>query len=159
MFNRRVSKTHLRIEACGAIDELNAALGVARSSATQEIVRERLLQVQKDLITIMGELATLKEDLARYVKEGFVLVTASMYAPIEEWIKEIEAQKISFRGWATPGATPHAAALDMARTICRRAERRLQELVEAGEVQNPHLTIYLNRLSDSLWLFARQAEQ
>lgn len=159
MYNRRVPKTHPRIEACGAIDELNAALGLARASASHAKIQERLLQVQKDLITIMGELATLPEDLDRYVKDGFTLVTPAMYAPLEEWITEIEAQKISFRGWATPGANTHAAALDMARTICRRAERRMQALVEEGGVKNPHLIIYLNRLSDCLWLFARLAEQ
>ena len=159
MYNRRVSKTHPRIEACGSIDELNAALGVARASADKPVLAERLLQVQKDLVTIMGELATLPEDLDRYVKDGFLLVTATMYAPIEDWIREVEAQKISFRGWATPGATPHAAALDVARTVCRRAERRVQGLIESGDVQNPHFTIYLNRLSDCLWLFARLAEQ
>ena len=159
MYNRRVSKTHPRIEACGCIDELNAAVGLARASATDPWIGERLLLVQKDLITIMGELATLSEDLPRYASDGFTVVDSPMYAPLEEWIKAVEAQKVSFRGWATPGANLAAATLDMARTVCRRAERRVQDLAESADVQNPHILIYLNRLSDCLWLFARLAER
>ena len=107
----------------------------------------------------MGELATLSEDLPRYASDGFTVVDSAMYAPLEEWIKAVEAQKVSFRGWATPGANPAAATLDVARTVCRRAERRVQDLAESADVQNPHILIYLNRLSDCLWLFARLAER
>ena len=92
MYNRRVSKTHPRIEACGCIDELNAAVGLARASATDPWIGERLLLVQKDLITIMGKLATLSEDLPRYASDGFTVVDSAMYAPHEEWIKAVEAQ-------------------------------------------------------------------
>src|SRR3989440_10058660 len=75
MYNRRVPKNHPRIEACGTIDELNAAVGFARASATDEFIRSHLLPVHTDLITIMGELAILPEDLPRYVKDGFSRVT------------------------------------------------------------------------------------
>ncbi|HXC37286.1 MAG TPA: ATP:cob(I)alamin adenosyltransferase, partial [Candidatus Acidoferrales bacterium] len=68
-------------------------------------------------------------------------------------------QKVSFKGWATPGANHNAAALDVARTVCRRAERRVCELNEAGQLKNPEIIIYLNRLADLLWLFARWAER
>ena len=71
---------------------------------------------------------------------------------------EIEAQKVSFKGWATPGANPASAALEVARTVCRRAERRVCELRERGEVQNMAILVYLNRLSDALWLLARWEE-
>jgi cob(I)alamin adenosyltransferase len=73
-------------------------------------------------------------------------------------VKEIEGQKISFKGWATPGANPSSAALDLARTVCRRAERRVCTLQEAGQLQNAEIIVYLNRLADLLWLFARWAE-
>ena len=73
-------------------------------------------------------------------------------------VKELESQKISFKGWATPGATPVAAALDVARTACRRAERRTCAVGESGEMVNPEIIVYLNRLSDLLWLFGRQIE-
>ena len=158
MYNRRVSKCHPRVEACGSVDELNAAVGSARATAEQMFVREQLLAVQKDLIVLMGEMATLVEDLPRYVKDGFKLVTPAMTAKLDEIVRYIESQTISFKGWATPGATVHAAALDAARATCRRAERRACALQEAGELQNPEILIYLNRLSDALWLLARWVE-
>src|SRR3954470_4548120 len=105
MYNRRVSKTNPRIEACGSLDELNSALGLARAHSTQQYVSAKILKDQKDLITIMGEIATLEEDLPRYEIDGFQLVSQTHYSDLETWIKEIEAQKISFHGWATPGET------------------------------------------------------
>ena len=99
-----------------------------------------------------------KADLDRYAKDGYKIIGREFPDELEGWIKEIEAQKISFKGWATPGATPEAAALDVARTVARRAERRVEQLLESGEVENRHLQIYLNRLSDLLWLMARWAE-
>lgn len=158
MYNRRVSKTHARIEACGAIDELNAAIGVARAGSAEEFVSAKLLKIQKELIDLMGEVATVHEDLARYRKDGYGMITREMADLLESWISEIEAQKISFKGWATPGATPQAAALDLARAISRRAERRVQALLESGEVENRLLQVYLNRVSDLLWLLARWTE-
>ena len=73
-------------------------------------------------------------------------------------VQHLEAQKISFKGWATPGATVLSAALDVARVTCRRAERRVCALRESGETVNPEIVIFLNRLSDVLWLLARWAE-
>jgi cob(I)alamin adenosyltransferase len=73
-------------------------------------------------------------------------------------VQEIEAQNISFKGWATPGATHNSATLDLARSICRRAERRVFDLQATGELENAEILIYLNRLSDLLWLFARWVE-
>jgi cob(I)alamin adenosyltransferase len=158
MYGRRVPKNHPRIEACGAVDELNAALGVARATAEHDFVRNNLLVIQKDLIVLMGELCVQPEDLPRYVKDGYSLVTPAMTATLDALVREIEAQNISFKGWATPGATAASAALDLARTICRRTERRVCGLKETGELRNAEIVIYLNRLSDLLWLFARWAE-
>jgi cob(I)alamin adenosyltransferase len=81
-----------------------------------------------------------------------------MIAKIDKVVGEIEAQKVTFKGWATPGACVNSAALDVARTICRRAERRVCELQETKQLQNPHIIIYLNRLADLLWLQARWVE-
>jgi cob(I)alamin adenosyltransferase len=158
MYNRRVSKCHPRVEAYGGVDDLNSALGLARASATQDFVRDHILATQKDLVVLMGELATLPEDLPRYEKDGYSLVKPEMTARLDRLVNEIEAQKISFQGWATPGATLHAAALDVARTTCRRAERRVCVLREAGELPNAEILVYLNRLSDALWLLARWVE-
>ena len=158
LYNRRVPKTHARVQACGVVDELNAALGLARATATEGFIGEPLLRIQKELVNVMGEIATLPEDMERFLKDGFQAVVPEMLAPIEGMIKEIEGQKVAFKGWATPGATYHAAALDVARTVCRRAERRVWGLIEAGEVRNMNLPVYFNRLSDLLWLMARWVE-
>jgi cob(I)alamin adenosyltransferase len=158
MYKRRVSKTHPRVEACGSIDELNTALGTARAAADDNWVREQLLGAQKHLVGLMGELATVAEDRERYTRDGFETITAAMTAKLDELVAHIESQNISFKGWATPGATPAAAALDVARTTCRRAERRVCALRESGEPLNPEILVYLNRLSDVLWLMARWVE-
>lgn len=158
MYNRRVSKAHPRVEAYGTVDELNAAIGMARVAAPMAEINEPLLAIQKDLVTLMGELATAVDDLPRYVKDGFLLVEASMTARLDAWVLEIESQKVSFKGWATPGNIPASAPFDLARTICRRAERRVVALHEAGQLENAEIIIYLNRLADLLWLFARWLE-
>ncbi len=158
MYGRRVPKNHPRVEGCGTVDELNAALGLVRATATDDFVVRNLPPIQKDLIVLMGELGVLPEDLPRYVKDGYPLVTPAMTAPLDALVKEIESQNVTFIGWATPGATLHSAALDVARTVCRRAERRVCALKEAGSTVNPEIMIYLNRLSDLLWLFARWVE-
>ncbi len=158
MYNRRVSKCHPRVEAYGTVDELNAALGLARASSQHDFVSSNLLAIQKDLVTLMGELATGADDLPRYQKDGFTLVSAELTVKLDQLVTEIEAQSVMFKGWATPGATLNSAALDVARTVCRRAERRVCALHEAGQLHNPEIIIYLNRLADLLWLFARWVE-
>ena len=158
MYGRRVPKTHPRIEACGAVDELNAALGLARASAKHDFVRDNLLAIQKDLIVLMGETGVVADDLPRYVKDGYSQVTPEMTAKLDALVREIEAQKTNFKGWVTPGETMDAATLDAARTVCRRAERRVCALKESGELRNAEIMIYLNRLGDLLWLFARWVE-
>ena len=158
MYGRRVPKNHPRVEAYGTVDELNAALGQARATATHDFVRANLLAIQHDLVILMGELAVANADLERYVKGGFSLVTPAMTARLDALVKEIESQNINFKGWATPGATQPAAALDVARTVCRRAERRVCDLQSAGELKNEEIIVFLNRLSDWLWLLARWVE-
>jgi cob(I)alamin adenosyltransferase len=158
MYKRRVPKTHPRVEAYGALDELNAALGMARATAGDEWLGGELLKIQQQLVTVMGELATAAEDRERYARDGYALVTAEMTVPLDALVKHIESQNVSFKGWATPGATLAAAALDVARTTCRRSERRVCALRESGEPVNAEIIVYLNRLSDVLWLMARWAE-
>jgi cob(I)alamin adenosyltransferase len=158
MYGRRVPKNHPRVEACGTLDELNSALGLARATATETFVGVNLFWIQKNLVDVMGEVGVLTEDLPRYVAAGYKLVTPELTAKLDALVQEIEAQHISFHGWATPGATVNSAALDVARTVCRRAERRVFDLRAAGELPNAEVLIFLNRLSDLLWLFARWAE-
>lgn len=158
MYGHRVSKCHPRVEACGAVDELNAAIGFARASVAHRFVTEHLFTTQKELVALMGEIATLPEDMPRYVKDGFPVLKLEMTQRLDAIVREIEAQNVSFKDWATPGATPAAAALDIARTTCRRAERGVAKLHEAGQFQNAEILVYLNRLSDVLWLMARWVE-
>ncbi len=158
MYNRRVPKDHPRVEAYGAVDELNAALGLAKATAGATPTAQILPAIQKDLIVLMGELATASEDRERYFKDGFHSTTPAMTAKLEALVPELETGKATRKGWATPGSNLHSAALDMARTICRRAERRVCALQTAGELGNPEIVIYLNRLSDLLWLMARAVE-
>jgi len=158
MYNRRVPKNHPRVEAYGSVDELNAALGLARATMDHNPGKEILLNIQKNLVVLMGELATLPEDLERYTKDGYPRITAEMTAQLEQWVKQIESKNISFKGWATPGANLNAAALDLARTVCRRAERRVCDLLQTNQLHNAEIVVFLNRLSDLLWLMARWSE-
>jgi cob(I)alamin adenosyltransferase len=155
MYGRRVPKAHPRIAACGAVDELNAALGLARAAASQSLVRDALLPIQKELVGLMGELATLDEDMPRYIKDGYAMISAECVVRLDDLAKKLEAETPPFKDWVMPGASPASAALDFARTVCRRAERHVCGL----EVHNAQIVIYLNRLSDVLWLMARWIEK
>jgi len=159
MYNRRVAKCHPRVEAYGAVDELNAALGLARATATRPALREQLHAIQKSLIPLMGELATDGADQARYTRDGYASVTPEITAPLDQWVAEIEARSARFKGWFMPGETLNAAAFDLARTACRRAERRVCNLKEREPGVNPEIVVFLNRLADLLWLLGRAAEQ
>jgi cob(I)alamin adenosyltransferase len=159
MYGRRVPKTHPRIVANGAVDELNAALGAVRVTVGVAFVTEPLLAIQKELVVLMGELAVLPEDRERYVKSGHHFVDRAMVDRLTAIIDDLEKNHhINYRGWATPGATAGAAALDMARTVCRRAEREVVALGETGAEVNPEIVRFLNRLSDLCWLWARWVE-
>ena len=129
MYGRRVPKTDARVDAYGCVDELNSALGLARAAAGGATIAEQILAIQKELVTVMGELATAPQDLERYQKDGFALTTAAMVDRLTASIDDLEKDKTLYgKGWAMPGNTPVAAALDLARTICRRAERRVAAL-------------------------------
>jgi cob(I)alamin adenosyltransferase len=158
MYNRAVSKCHPRVEAYGTVDELNAAIGLARAAAEHPFIRDTLLQIQTVLVGAMGELATALEDIPRYEKDGYPMIRGEATSKLELLVREIEAQNISFKGWATPGDCASSAALDFARTVCRRSERMVCGLQESEQLHNPEILVYLNRLSDLLWLMARWVE-
>lgn len=159
MYGRRVSKTDPRVDAYGCVDELNAALGLARVVAADPFLAEQIHAVQKELIVVMGELATAEEDLARYTKDGFQLTSSAMVDRLTSVVDNLEKNKLGkFKGWAVPGKTKDSATLDVARTVCRRAERRVAALMSGSETCNREILRYLNRLSDLCWLLARYAE-
>ena len=159
LYGQRVPKDHPQIEAVGAFDELNAALGFAKATCAHATRQAELGLIQKDLVTLMGELSCAEPDSGRYAASKFTRLTDADLARIDAAVASLEAQNIRFEGWATPGANLHAAALDLARTIARRAERRLVALPAHGRTVRPLLIHYINRTSDFLWLLAREAEQ
>src|SRR3984957_12627689 len=159
MYGNRVSKTDGRVEAYGTVDELNAALGLVRATAGERLVGEVVLSVQKELVILMGELAVADKDRERYLKDGYDVVTEAMVDRLTEVVYDLEKNyHVDFKHWATPGHSLSSAALDLARTTCRRAERRALTLSDSAEFVNPESIRYLNRLSDVLWLFARYVE-
>jgi cob(I)alamin adenosyltransferase len=160
MYGRRVSKADPRVDAYGCVDELNAALGLARSIGNDKFVSEQIRAEQKDLIVVMGELATAREDLDRYVKDGFRLTSATMVDRLTAVIVDLEKDKSLYpQDWVIPGTTAVSAALDFARTTCRRAERRVATLIVGEKDFNGEILRYLNRLSDLCWLLARYSER
>ena len=159
LFNRRVPKTDARIAANGACDELNAALGLARAWSEDAQVGAQLLEIQKELVVLMGEVACAAEDRERYLAKGFTLIEEAHVERLTAWIVELETNhQISFKHWATPGASQASAMLDQARVVCRRAERAVCELFEQGFPVTGVILRYLNRLSDLCWLTARYVE-
>jgi cob(I)alamin adenosyltransferase len=160
MYGRRVPKNDPRVDAYGCVDELNAALGLARSVCDEKFVAEQILAVQKDLIVVMGELATTLQDRQRYVKDGFHLTSAEMVDRVGGVIIDLEKDKSLYpKDWVIPGGNALSAALDFARTICRRSERRVSTLGVEEKDLNPEILRYLNRLSDLCWILARYVER
>ena len=149
----RVSKTSPRVEAYGAVDELNSQIGFARAICADAAIGALLKEIQRELFAIGGALATPAP------RPGAAPpVTAAMVERLTAEVSRIEAIDGVLGDWAIPGEHAASAALDVARTVCRRAERRVVQLTEAGEDVNADLLAYLNRLSDLLWILGRQIE-
>jgi len=159
LYGKRVPKDHPQIEAVGAFDELNTALGVAKATCPDAVPRTELEKIQKALVALMGELACAESDAKKYAASKFAKLGKADLAWIDAAVAALETKKIRFDGWATPGANLHAAALDLARTVARRAERRLTALPAHGRSVRPVVRQWVNRTADLLWLMAREAEQ
>jgi cob(I)alamin adenosyltransferase len=163
LYGQRVAKDHPQIEAVGALDELNVAIGSVRPLLRDDPrgteTRSLLTAVQKNLVAFMGEVACAQSDDARYAASSFEKISSDDVRRLDEALAALEARGLRFDGWATPGANPCSAAFDVARTTARRAERRLTSLPAHGRSVRPELRQFLNRLSDLLWLLAREAEQ
>lgn len=158
LYGKRVPKTHPQIECAGQFDELSSALGMARALASDAWRRDQLLAAQKDLINLMGEVAVPESELDRWQRSPLPKVDEGSLARLDAAVALLESKEIRFDGWALPGANPQAAALDFARSVCRRAERSLLALPQSGRNPRPVLGRFVNRLSDLLWLMARDAE-
>ena len=163
LYGQRVPKDHPQIEAVGAFDELNVAIGAIKphlaADARGAAVQGLLTVVQKNLVAVMGELACAEADAGRYAESKFEKLSAADLRRLDDAVAALEARGLKFDGWATPGANARTASFDFARVIVRRAERRLTTLPAHGRRVRPELRQFVNRLADLLWLLAREAEQ
>lgn len=149
----RVSKASLRVETYGTIDELNSSLGFARSICEDAELAAAAKRVQQDLFRIGSSLATPPES-----PKPQIVIDASLVERLTSEVHAIEAIEGMLADWSIPGEHRTAAAFDVARTICRRAERALVRFQESGGAIQPAILAYVNRLSDLLWLFGRKVE-
>jgi cob(I)alamin adenosyltransferase len=149
----RISKADLRVESYGAVDELNATLGFARSICADSEIAGWTEQIQKTLFRVGGELAS---DPEGRKSEHMVLAEDVEY--LTSLVYTIESTPGILADWSLPGAHRESAAYEIARTVCRRAERNAVRLFESGEPVASEVLAYLNRLSDLVWLFGRLIE-
>jgi len=150
----RVPKYHPRTETVGAIDEANAALGMARALCQNEHARDILIAVQQDLYKMMAELSATPENVMRYRS-----IQSTHIQRVEEEIEKISGTIENPHEFILPGDSKAGAALDLARTIIRRAERRAVGLYHSGEITNPIILQYLNRLSSLCFVLEIQENQ
>ncbi len=148
----RVAKSHARIEALGAVDELNAAIGWAVTQVAKGPNRDRLEALQHELFALGAELAT-PADTAR-ARPSTPAIGDERAVAMESWIDEMDEELPALKAFVLPGGAPGAASLHLARTVCRRAERAVVRLGEAEPVRGT-VVAYLNRLSDLLFTLAR----
>jgi cob(I)alamin adenosyltransferase len=156
---RRVSKDHPRIEACGDVDELNAVIGLVIASGPGPEIAAMLRGIQNDLFDLGADLTLPAAGLSRgraAARRAPLRITPAHVAPLEASIDGCNAKLRPLSSFVLPGGSPASAWLHHARTVCRRAERRLVT-VARREPLNPQAIIYLNRLSDLLFVLARQA--
>jgi cob(I)alamin adenosyltransferase len=149
----RVSKADLRVAAYGEVDELNAWLGLAASGMPDYGLKERLVAIQRDLFALGSRLADPAHRVADRIAK--TAIGAAEVSRLEGWIDELDAELPPLRRFILAGGTPPGAALHVARTVCRRAERAMVELGEGA--LEPELLQYVNRLSDLLFTMARAA--
>jgi cob(I)alamin adenosyltransferase len=149
----RVAKSDPRVEAYGTIDELTAALGFARAICGDDEVGALTKQIQRELFAVSGAVAN-----PNSVQKEPPYVTDAMIEALTAHVNRIETTEGILSDWSLPGEHAPAAAYDVARTICRRAERCVVRLAESGADIPAQAIAYLNRLSDLLWLFSRLLE-
>lgn len=147
----RVSKASLRPEAYGTLDEASSALGLGKTLTANTSIREMILTVQEDLLLLGAQLSCESSGDTTY------RIGTDRTARLERWIEDLQREVPLPREFIFPGGNSSSAAIDLARTIIRRAERRVVALKEAGELDSPEVHSYLNRLADFLFMLARYA--
>ena len=152
----RVRKDDLRVVAYGDVDEANAAIGAARSAPPTDLADALLIQVQRELFAIGGALASPEPAALRAAQRVKVAVTPEQIRALEQAIDDAERELMPLKQFVLPAGSPKSAALHLARTACRRAERSAVHLAR-GQPVAAEILAYLNRLSDLLFVLARQA--
>jgi cob(I)alamin adenosyltransferase len=155
----RVSKADLRVEAYGTIDELNAALGFARSICPNADISAWTADIQKTLFRVGSALGTPRQEVKDKDASSVTQpITQADVDHLTDLVHSIEATEGILSDWSLPGAQTEAAAFEIARTVCRRAERWIVRFIEDGTDIPVQVLPYMNRLSDVLWLFGRLLE-
>jgi len=149
----RISKADLRVEAYGTVDELNSVLGFARSICSNQEIAAWTEEIQRTLFRVGSSLATPPES-----RKTPPVISVEDVDKLTDLVHKIEATEGILADWSLPGAHTESAAYEVARTVCRRAERAAVRLAENGGVVQPEVIAYLNRLSDLIWLFGRLIE-
>lgn len=157
LYGGRVRKTDSRTEAYGAVDEAISALGLARAQVRDRGRAAAILRLQEELFTVGAELAT---DPAEYetLRKHFLVITPAHTQRLEEEVHALEAAVALPDAFVVPGGSVAGASLDLARTVVRRAERRIVALADRAALPNPELLRYVNRLSDLVFMLARAEE-
>jgi cob(I)alamin adenosyltransferase len=150
----RVSKSDLRVEAYGTIDELNCTIGLARAWCDDPEIAALAKAIQRDLFAVGSAVSTKPES-----KKPIPAIEKERVATLDAIVERFEAVPGMLRDWSIAGEMRSSAAFDLARTVARRAERATVRLVTSGVVIQPTVLEYLNRLSDVMWLFARKLER
>jgi len=158
LYGGRIQKNDPRCDAYGTIDEAVAAIGLARTLMVSEDVAKILKSVQKDLFTVGAELATDTKEYGR-LKENFSVVTEEMVVDIENLIDEFRSRISLPNAFVIPGGSSSSSALDLSRSIIRRAERHVVTLKELNLLASDCVLRYLNRLSDLLFILARYEDR
>ncbi|MCF8054812.1 MAG: cob(I)yrinic acid a,c-diamide adenosyltransferase [Deltaproteobacteria bacterium] len=152
---RRVPKYDLRPECYGTLDEASSVLGVAKSLAKAEKIKTLITDIQKDLLLLGAELAVHPDDEERFDYR----ITAKHIQKLERTIEGLQEEVPLKNEFILPGANQLSAQIDLARTVVRRAERRIAQLKEVNGLNNPCVQQYANRLADALFTLARYAEE
>ena len=154
LYGGRVSKSDAHLAAYGTTDEAVSALGLARSLCDNTTIKSIIKSLQEDLFTVGAELSTSPKDYSKFQKH-FSTVSEKMTQRLEEKMDELTSKFELPKSFIIPGSSPVSSALDMARTIVRRAEREAVKLSESNLLANPEVLRYLNRISDLLFILAR----
>jgi len=151
---QRIPKSGPRPEAYGTLDEASSALGIARASATRPKTKEIIISIQKDLLLLGAELATAPEDLKKYPLQ----IETEHVERLERLIEDLQKDRDVGKEFILPGETVASAAIDLGRTIVRRAERKAVRLLQEKIITNGEVLRFLNRLADLLFTLARYEE-